>query len=341
MIVNLEKIKEEILKNLKEIKDSTSLRDLEIKYMGRKGELTEVLRKLNEMTVEERKTIGKLANDLKVEMAERFRQAADALEGEKRHEFIDVTLPGEPIERGHLHPITLIQNELEDLFSSLGFMVLDGPELESDYYNFEALNIPKHHPARDMQDTFYIDHKNSAGEYDMVMRTHTSPMQVRAMQKYGAPLNCIIPGRCFRNEATDARHEHTFSQLEGLMIGENISFADLKGVLELVAKKLYGAETKLRMRPKFYPFVEPGANFEVTCFLCRGEGCRVCKHSGWLEIGGSGMVHPNVLKAGGIDAKKYQGFAFGFGLTRLAILKYNIPDIRLIQSGDLRFVEQF
>ena len=338
----LNKVKQEILAELKNIKESETLKDLEIKYLGRKGELNRILRGLSELSGEEKKNIGMLANEIKKEITDKVKQLKDLFENKGAETgFTDVTLPGRTRPRGHLHPITIIQNELEDLFVSLGFMVLSGPELESDWYNFTALNVPPHHPARDMQDTFYIDKKNKEGENDLVMRTQTSPVQVRAMRKYGAPLKAIIPGRCFRSEATDVRHEHTFYQLEGLMIGENINFSHLKGVLELVGKKLYGPDTKLRMRPKFYPFVEPGANGEYTCFICRGEGCRLCKHTGWLEILGSGMVHPNVLRAGGIDPEKYQGFAFGFGLNRLVMLKYNIDDIRLFNSGDLRFLEQF
>lgn len=338
----LEKLKQEILEQLAAIKKPDVLRDLEIKYLGRKGLLTDVLKSISKLEAEEKKIIGQLANNIKTEVQNKFSEIKNVLEKKSgQGDFIDVTLPGEKIEKGSLHPVTIIQNEIEDLFSSLGFMVLDGPELESDYYNFEALNIPKHHPARDMQDTFYVDIKNKEGEYDLVMRTHTSPVQVRAMQKYGAPLRCIIPGRCFRNEATDVRHEHTFYQFEGLMVGENISFANMKGVLSAVVKKLYGKETEIRLRPKFYPFVEPGANGEVTCFLCHGKGCRLCKNTGWLEIFGCGMVHPNVLRAGGIDPEKNQGFAFGFGLTRLVMLKYDIDDIRLLQGGDLRFLKQF
>ncbi len=346
---NLQKLKQDILQKLSEVKDGSALRNLEIKTLGRKGELTEMLRKINTLGLEEKKIVGKLANDIKLELAGKFRAAAEVLEGERKNEFIDLTLPGEKTKRGHLHPVTILENELSELFSSLGFSVLSGPELESDYYNFEALNIPADHPARDMQDTFYVARTGAeltradadGADSNLLLRTHTSPMQVRAMEKYGAPLRVIIPGRCFRSEATDARHEHTFYQLEGLMVDKNISFTDLKGVLEAVVRRLYGAETKLRMRPKFYPFVEPGANFEATCFLCQGRGCRVCKNSGWLEIGGSGMVHPKVLAAGRIDPKAYQGFAFGFGLTRLAMLKYGINDIRLFNSGDLRFLEQF
>jgi len=346
---NLQKLKEDILKKLSEIKDSQTLRDLEIQYLGRKGELTLVLRQLSDLSLEQKKNIGSAANDLKLELAEKFRQVADMLESEKKNDFVDLTLPGVNIKRGHLHPLTIVQNELEDIFTSMGFMILDGPELESDYFNFEALNIPKYHPARDMQDTFYVARTDAdstrtnadKSATDLVMRTHTSPVQIRAMQKYGAPLRCVVPGRCFRSEATDARHEHTFYQLEGLMIDKDISWADMKGVLEVIVQRLYGPETKLRMRPKFFPFVEPGNNGEVTCFICKGAGCRLCKHSGWLEIVGSGMVHPNVLRAGGVDSKVYRGFAFGFGLTRLAMLKYNINDIRLLNGGDLRFLEQF
>src|SRR3989339_68845 len=337
----LNKIKQEIFEELTKIKASEALKELEVKYLGRKGELNRILRGLAELSGEEKKKIGMLANEIKKEITDKINELRDLFGAVKKTEFIDVTLPGEKRPRGHLHPITIIQNELEDLFASLGFMTLSGPELESDWYNFTALNIPPHHPARDMQDTFYVDKKNKEGENDLVMRTQTSPMQVRAMQKYGAPLKVIIPGRVFRSEATDVRHEHTFYQFEGLMIDHNINFRHLKGILELVGKKLYGPDTKLRMRPKFYPFVEPGANGEYTCFLCHGAGCRLCKHTGWLEILGSGMVHPNVLKAGGIDPDKYQGFAFGFGLNRLVMLKYNIDDIRLFNSGDLRFLEQF
>ena len=218
----------------------------------------------------------------------------------------------------------------------MGFSIEDGPELESEYYNFTAVNIPESHPARDMQDTFYI--KNHAG---WVMRTHTSSMQVRTLEKSAPPIRAIIPGRCFRNEATDARHEHTFYQLEGFVVDENITFADMKGVLEAVAKHLYGKNTRVKLRPKFYPFVEPGVNGEVSCFLCAGQGCRVCKNTGWLEVFGAGMIHPNVLRAGRIDPDKYQGFAFGFGLNRLVMLKYGIEDIRHFMSGDLRFLNQF
>lgn len=338
----IEKLKEEILRQLAEVKDSNSLRDLELRYLSRKGEFNEIMHNLKDLSLELKRDLGELANSAKKEVQARFQEIKNKLDSEQKEEgSIDVTLPGEKFSHGHLHPLTLVQSELEDIFTSLGFIVGDGPELESDYYNFTALNVDPLHPARDMQDTFYIDLPNKNGQHDLLMRTQTSPVQIRLMKKYGAPLKVIIPGRCFRNEATDARHEHTFYQFEGLMIGENINFANLKSLLELVGKKLFGEDTQLRMRPKFFPFVEPGNNGEYTCFLCQGKGCRVCKHTGWLEIVGAGLVHPDVLRAGGVDPEKYSGLAFGFGLSRLVMLKYNITDVRLLNGGDLKFLEQF
>lgn len=336
----LQQLKQEISDGLDKAKNVDVLRELEIKYLGRKGKLTEILRGIAALSKEEKETVGKAANEIKLELQNKFADAKKKF-AKSDSNFVDVTLPGEEIKKGHLHPITMVQNELENFFASMGFFVLEGPELESDFFNFEALNISKLHPARDMQDTFYIDIKNKEGELDLVMRTHTSPVQIRAMQKYGAPLRCVAPGRCFRSEATDVRHEHTFYQLEGLMIDKNISIADLKGVLEAVAKHLFGQGAKVRLRPKFYPFVEPGFNGEVSCFLCKGKGCRLCKNTGWLEFLGAGLVHPNVLKAGRIDSSEFQGFAFGFGLNRIVQLKYGIEDVRLFNSGDLRFLEQF
>ena len=342
MKTKIEKLRDEFFKQLSQVKDNDALRDLELKYLSRKGEFSEVMHGLKDLSIELRKELGELANTAKLEMQEKFEEMRRSLENfGKKSEFIDVTLPGKKINNGHLNPITLVQSELEDLFTSLGFIIGDGPELESDYYNFTALNVPPYHPARDMQDTFYIDSKNKDDQYDLLMRTQTSPVQIRMMQKYGAPLKALIPGRCFRNEATDARHEHTFYQVEGIMVGKDINFANLKSMLEIVGKRLFGSNTELRMRPKFYPFVEPGNNGEYTCFLCQGKGCRVCKHTGWLEIVGAGLIHPDVLRAGGLDPEIYSGFAFGFGLNRLAMLKYSINDIRLFNSGDIKFLEQF
>ena len=335
------KIKDEIIKRLNEIELDEELKELEDKYMSRKSEFNSLLKNIKNLDINLKKEVGNLANSIKKEINEKIVETKNKFNKNNYSEVIDPTLPGEILEKGHLHPITTVRNEIEELFSSMGFMVLEGPELESDYYNFSALNFPKYHPAREMQDTFFIDAKNKDGEYDTIMRTQTSPMQIRAMEKYGAPIKAIMPGRCFRNEATDARHEHTFYQVEGLMVGENINFSNLKNFLETVGKKLYGPNTKLRMRPKYYPFVEPGSNGEYTCFLCQGKGCRVCKHTGWLEVLGCGMIHPEVLKNTGIDPEKYSGFAFGFGLDRLVMLKYNIDDVRLLNSGDLRFLKQF
>jgi phenylalanyl-tRNA synthetase alpha chain len=339
----LEQLKTEALLAVKAIKDKIQLEELEIKLLGRKGgELTNLLKGLKDLSEDARKQTGALANEVKREIEEALsvkkkELTAGDMAGLLEKESIDISQPSLPKKtQGHFHPNTLIQNDLEDFFSSMGFMVLDGPELESDYYNFTALNIPENHPGRDTQDTFYI--KNHS---DWVMRTHTSSVQVRAMQKYGAPLRMIVPGKCYRNESTDVRHEHTFYQLEGVAIDKGINFGHMKGVLEAVAKHLYGPETKIKLRPKFYPFVEPGVNLEVSCFLCKSQGCRVCKQSGWLEIGGAGLVHPNVLKEGGIDPEKYSGFAFGFGLTRLVMLKYGIEDVRLLESGNMKFLEQF
>jgi len=339
----LEQIKKEFESQIKKIADSASLDEFEQKYFSRKnGKLSELMKGLKDLAAGARKDAGAMLNNVKAELETILHQKKSEFEREKiaglfAKEKIDVTQPllGEHT-TGHLHPNTLIQYSLEDLFTSMGFMVWDGPELESDYYNFTALNIPETHPARDMQDTFYIK-----GHNDWVMRTHTSSFQVRAMQKFGVPLRLIVPGRVFRNESTDPRHEHTFYQLEGVLVDKNITFSHMKGVLETVAKHLYGEETQVRLRPKFYPFVEPGVNGEVTCFLCKGQGCRVCKHTGWLEVFGAGMVHPNVLKEGGVDSAQYQGFAFGFGLSRLVMLKYGIEDVRHLQSGDLRFLQQF
>lgn len=339
----LQKLKIEFLKSMGEVKTTLQLENLEQVFFGRKnGRLTEVMGELKELSGEAKREFGRIANEVKQELekllVEKRQEIRDGEMGNiLNREAVDVTQPKLPAqEAGHLHPNTIIQNQLEDLFTSMGFMVLDGPELESDYYNFTAVNIPPEHPARDAQDSFYIK-----GHPDWVMRTQTSPMQVRGMQKYGAPLRMVVPGRCFRNEATDVRHEHTFYQLEGMVIDEGITFGHMKGVLETVAKHLYGEKTEVRLRPKFYPFVEPGVNGEVTCSLCQGAGCRVCKNTGWLEIFGAGMTHPNVIREGGVDPKKYQGFAFGFGLTRLVMLKYGIEDIRHLQGGDLRFLKQF
>jgi phenylalanyl-tRNA synthetase alpha chain len=337
----LKKLQDAFLSELKKVDALDVLDTLEQDFFGRKsGKMSMIMKEMKELSDDVRKEVGKAANDIKQIMVGGLADKKKELEHQKwdevaKTEAIDVT-QHMPQAAGHIHPITKMQYEVEDFFASMGFLIADGPELESDYYNFESVNIPKTHPARDMQDTFYIkDHSN------WVMRTHTSSVQVRAMQEHGFPLRMIAPGRCFRNEATDVRHEHTFYQIEGVVVDKNINFSHMKGVLEAFAKHLYGPETQVRLRPKFYPFVEPGVNGEVTCYLCAGQGCRLCKKTGWLEVFGAGMIHPNVLKEGGADPNEYQGFAFGFGLNRLVMLKHNVEDIRLFQSGDVRFLEQF
>lgn len=343
MSLDTKKFEIDALSAIEAVKDKAALESVENKLLGRKqGEFTSLMKGISELSVEEKKVAGANLNELKNKLVQAIGQKRSGFESSAwdqiaETEKIDLTAPSLPLKKfGHFHPNTLVQRDLEKLFTSMGFAILEGPEVESDYYNFTALNIPGDHPARDLQDTFYIK-----GHSDWVMRTHTSPMQIRAMQKYGAPLRVVIPGKCYRNEATDVRHEHTFYQFEGLVVGEGINFSHLKGTLEIVAKHLFGEKTEVRLRPKYYPFVEPGVNGEVTCFNCAGKGCRLCKNSGWLEVFGAGLVHPNVLLEGNIDPKQYTGFAFGFGLTRLVMLKYGIDDVRLLESGNLKFLEQF
>lgn len=340
MLEKLIKLKEKAIKDLKKSHLLVDLKQLETKYLGRKGELTQVLRQLKDIAAEEKPKIGKLANEIKEELAGVIKDIELELKnregGKKDNDFLDITLPGEKYSLGHLHPNTIIQQQLEDVFTGMGFMVLEGPELESEYYNFEALNIPPTHPARDIQDTFYL--KDKPG---LVMRTHTSNQQVRALEKYGAPLRAIFPGRVFRNEATDVRHETTFYQLEGLMVDKNISVANLIASMKIMLKGILKRDVEVRLRPGYFPFVEPGFEVDVSCLICGGKGCGVCKQTGWVETIGSGLIHPNVIKAGGLDPKEWSGFAFGMGLTRLVMLKYGIDDMRLLLSGDLRFLNQF
>ena len=341
MINKLKKINELAISDINKVVDLQSFTDLEVKYLGRKGKVSTLLRGVSEMKDEDKKTIGKEANLIKIALIEVYKKKKEELSSGGKNDYIDITLPGESLRRGHLHPITQIENELVEIFKSLGFSVMDGPELESDFYNFESLNISRNHPARDMHDTFYIDTKNKKDEYDMVMRTHTSPVQIRAMQQYGAPLRCVSPGRVFRNEATDAVHDHTFNQMEGLMIGKDISIANMIAVMEELLRKIFMKDIKTRIRPGYFPFVEPAIEIDIQCTICHGTKCAACKHSGWLEILPGGMVHPNVLKFGGIDPEVYSGFAFGLGTPRLAMMKYGIDDIRLFTSGNLKFLNQF
>ena len=340
------KIKKTAKEAIEKAKDLANLKELEVKFLGRKGELTSLLRSLKDIAENKRKEAGQLLNQTKQELEQAFNKQSQKLEkadleASLSKEFFDITHPGQARTTGAIHILSQTQEEVENIFSQMGFMIVDGPEIESEYYNFEGLNIPGDHPARDMQDTFFIQAKQQKKQARLVLRTHTSPNQVRAMEKYGAPLRMIVPGRVFRNEATDARHEHTFNQVEGMLIGKDISIATLKGIMKEFLSRLFGKEVEVRFRPGYFPFVEPGIELDFSCLLCNGKGCRVCKKTGWVEFMGAGMTHEHVLRAGGIDPKEYQGWAFGFGLERLVMMRYGITDIRHFQSGDLRFINQF
>jgi phenylalanyl-tRNA synthetase alpha chain len=321
---------------------ATSVEELEsarVDALGRKGTLAQISKEFGKLTPEERTRLGKLLNSVKQELEsevqtkqKKFEEAA--LAERLANEWIDVTLPAPGIRPGSLHPITQIQTEIEDLFTSLGFAVLDGPEVESEEHNFDALNIPPTHPARDMQDTFWL----SNGQ---LLRTHTSPVQVRGMRALGAPLRMIAPGRVFRNEEVDASHEHTFYQVEGMMIDRNVSVANLIYFMKTLLSGIFKRDVTVRLRPGYFPFVEPGFELDIRCLICDGVGCPVCKHSGWVELLPCGLVHPNVLRMSNIDPEEWGGFAFGLGLTRLAMMRYGIDDIRQLQGGDLRFLSQF
>jgi phenylalanyl-tRNA synthetase alpha chain len=316
-----------------------ALESFRVDNLGRKGALTLVGKEMGKLAPEERARVGKLLNAARQKLEAAFeakKQAFDeaALRARLDSEWIDLTLPAPGARRGHLHPITRIQRELEDLFASLGFAVLDGPEVETEYYNFDALNIPPEHPARDMQDTFWLDGGN-------LLRTHTSPVQVRGMERLGPPLRMIAPGRVFRNESVDASHEHTFYQLEGMMIDRDVSVAHLIYFMKTLLGAIFHRDVTVRLRPGYFPFVEPGFELDIQCLICGGPGCPVCKQSGWVELLPCGLVNPRVLRMSGIDPEQWNGFAFGLGLTRLAMMRYGIDDIRQLQGGDLRFLEQF
>ncbi len=340
MIDKISNLRDAAIGRIKEAVNSAEVEELRVKLLGKKGELTEMLKDLKNMDIEERKQFGQKANALKTELTEiiegKFKELSvkDVKKSLSSGSNFDISLPGTNFRLGSLHPVTIVQKEIERIFTGMGFNIVDGPEAEEEFFNFEALNIPKHHPARDMQDTYWLENGS-------LLRTHTSPCQVRAMQKYGAPLKVIAPGRCFRNESTDASHENTFFQLEGMMIDKNVSIANLIYVMKLLLSEVFQRDVKIRLRPGFFPFVEPGFELDLNCMICGGKGCPTCKHSGWIELLPCGMVHPNVLRYGGIDPEEYTGFAFGLGLTRLAMMKYGISDIRVLNSGDLRAMEQF
>ena len=336
----IEQIKVNALKEIEQAKDLKELNEVNVKYLGKKGELTAVLRGMGALSAEERPAIGSLVNVVRDELEgaisekeEKFK--AEEMEEKLAKEKIDITLPANKIKRGSKHPLNRIIEEVEDIFVGMGYDVVDGPELETDEYCFERLNLPKGHPARDMQDSFYI-----TPEY--LLRTQTSAVQARVMManKEKTPIRVICPGKVYRRD-DDATHSHQFAQVEGLVIDEKISLADLKGTLEVFMRKMLGENTQLRFRPSYFPFTEPSYEVDVSCFKCGGKGCNLCKQTGWIELLGSGMVHPNVLKMNGYDPKKYTGFAFGTGLDRLAMFKYGITDIRLLYQNDVRFLNQF
>ncbi|RLE08941.1 phenylalanine--tRNA ligase subunit alpha [Candidatus Aerophobetes bacterium] len=316
-------------------KNREEIERIRIEFLGRKqGKLKQILNRIKELPLEERPVVGKLANEVKEEIQRALERKLKEMKREEEEEYVDVTLPGKKPSLGKLHPITQTLKEIEKIFSSLGFQVARGPEMETEYYNFEALNMPRHHPARDEYDSFYLDN-------GYLLRSHTSPVQIRVMERQSPPIRIIAPGKCYRRDAVDSSHFPMFHQVEGLAVDKNITFSHLKGCLTYFVHRMFGRDTKVRFRPSFFPFTEPSAEVDISCVICKGKGCRVCSGKGWLEILGSGMVDPEVFKKVGYDPEVYQGFAFGMGVERICMLKYGIDDIRLFFQNDLRFLKQF
>lgn len=335
----LDSIRNNAEKLLEEVTSLDSLEALRVKFLGKKGELTSVLKQMGSLSAEERPKMGQAANEVRKSIEEKIEKrekelSAAAREAKLSAETIDVTLPANQHMMGHKHPLSIVLDDVKEIFLGMGFDIASGPEVEWDYYNFEALNIPKDHPARDTQDTFYISD-------NMLLRTQTSPVQIRVMEERKPPIRIIAPGRVYRSDAVDATHSPLFHQIEGLVVDKGITMADLKGNLEDFAKRLYGNDTEIRLRPHHFPFTEPSCEMDVTCFKCHGKGCPMCKGEGWIEILGGGMVHPDVLKNGGVDPEIYSGFAFGLGLERLAMFRFNVDDMRLYFDNDVRFLNQF
>lgn len=335
----LESIRQAAAEGLSGIKDRSTLEELRVKYLGKKGELTSVLRGMGALTAEERPAIGQLANEIREFIEMKIEEKSEIIEKEAldlrlKTERIDVTIPGRPKKIGKRHPLAQVEHDLCEIFLNMGFDIAEGPEIEYDYYNFQALNMPENHPARDTQDTFYITD-------NILLRSQTSCVQIRTMEKQRPPIRIVSPGRVYRSDAVDATHSPMFHQLEGLVVDKNITMGDLKGILELFALHMFGSGTKMRFRPHHFPYTEPSAEADVSCFVCGGKGCRVCKGEGWIELLGAGMVHPNVLRCCDIDPDIYTGFAFGMGIERIAMCKYNIDDMRLLYENDVRFLNQF
>lgn len=345
----LEQLEELKSRGVQELEGIGSLEELEVwrlRYLGKKSDLTHILRGLANLSLEERRLIGSHANKVRDLLQDAWDKKKEALREVEvarslEQEHTDVTLPGRPMSLGRLHPTTQILREICNIFLTMGFEVVEGPEVEWDYYNFEALNIPRDHPARDMWATLWVDYETEDGERPMLLRTHTSPMQIRVMEKRQPPVRVIVPGKVYRYEATDSTHESMFYQVEGLAVDEGITLADLKGTLFHFAQRLFGEERRVRFRCDYFPFVEPGVEMSIDCFVCRGNGCRLCGNTGWIEILGAGMVHPGVLQRVGYDPDVYTGFAFGLGIERMSMLRYGIDDIRLFYGNDLRFLRQF
>lgn len=336
----LQQLKQEAISKIEAASSVKELQEVRVAYLGKKGPITDLLKGMGKLPAEERPKMGALVNVVREEVTVVLDEKQVILEDaaiqqQLENETIDVTLPGRPVRTGNHHPLTRVVEEIEDLFINMGYEIAEGPEVEKDYYNFEALNLPKGHPARDMQDSFYISE-------DILLRTHTSPVQARTMEAMGGePIKIICPGKVYRRDSDDATHSHQFTQIEGLVIGENIRMSDLKGTLSVFAKKMFGDDREIRLRPSFFPFTEPSVEMDISCFKCGGAGCNVCKKTGWIEILGAGMVHPNVLEMAGYDSKRLSGFAFGMGPERIAMLKYGVEDIRHFYTNDVRFVSQF
>ena len=330
----MEQIRDKFAAELAKANSARDVEELRVRYLGRKGLINDHKDRLKTIPPEQRRDFGLKFNELKIFIEESIKKAAESTKQKKKAVSVDMTLPGQDHTIGCLHPISLVQMELERVFEDMGFMVMTGFDVETEYYNFDSLNIPADHPAREMQDTFWLTN-------GMLLRTHTSASQVRALEKYGAPLRAVFPGRCFRCETVDASHENTFYQLEGLMVDKDISVANLIAVMKALLSQVFHKEVSVRLRPGYFPFVEPGFELDIKCMLCGGKGCSTCKQSGWLELLPCGLVHPNVLRFGGVNPDDWSGFAFGLGLTRLAMMKYGIPEIRLFNSGDIRFLQQF
>ncbi len=335
----LEAMRKAAEQQIKDLKQRSDLESFRVSFLGKKGELTGILKQMGKLSAEERPAMGQLANEVRsyieAQLSDKLEELKEKeLKDRLQKEKLDVTMPGDRRELGHKHPLSIVLDEVKDIFFGMGFNVATGPEIEWDYYNFEALNIPKGHPARDTQDTFYITE-------NMLLRTQTSPVQMRVMEKQTPPIRIIAPGRVYRSDAVDATHSPLFHQIEGLVIDKGITMGDLKGNLETFAKRLYGENTKIRLRPHHFPFTEPSCEIDVSCFRCGGKGCPMCKGEGWVEILGAGMVHPKVLQNGGIDPEQYSGYAFGIGLERIVMFRFEIDDMRLLYENDLRFLSQF